>query len=404
MLSFEENYLFIKELLNNALKIDVEILKPPYHTIQASNNELRKLFWSNFHFDDKHLIESIQEAPKNYMICINSKLGFNSILYRVPSIYEDCILLIGPFLPEGIHNDFLRQIIERNQFPLEVIQTLQEYYQTLPHVDHRTVRNTLTTLLTHITPEYDVTNVKVYDFTQSDEITITPSFESAYDFKKQLYQACVSIHNSVFQQLGNTDYEEIYKDVEQYLHKSGLMKETSLQVIKYGLNKFNIKCEFVLYQKKVHYIYVQKLFESFEQKIQAERSRDKLLLLPYEMVKKYSLLVRNYSLAQYSQTVRKAIDYISFHLQEPLSLSIIAEHVGKNNSFLSHQFKKETGMTVTNYIHEKRIEQATTLLNTTSLSIQEIAEKVGILELNYFSKLFKKQIGMSPSDYKKLIK
>ncbi len=404
MLSFEENFLFIKELLNNALKINVEILKPPYTSIQSYDYELRKLYWTNFQYDDNKLIESLQETPSNYVICLNSKLGFSTILYRVPSTYEDCIILIGPFLPEGVNNDFFHELIHKNQFPIETMKTLQAYFQTLPHVDHRTVCNTLKTILTHSTTGFDETNIKIYDFTESDEITMTPSFDTTYDFKKQLYEACVSIHNSVFQQLGKNNYEDIYKDVEQYLQKSGLMKETSLQVIKYGLNKFNVKCEFVLYQKKVHYIYVQKLFQSFEEKIQAERSRDKLLLLPYEMVKKYSLLVRNYSLAQYSQTVRKAIDYINFHLQEPLSLSIIAEHVGKNSSFLSHQFKKETGLTVTNYIHEKRIEQATTLLNTTNLSIQEIAERVGILELNYFSKLFKKHIGMSPSEYKKLIK
>ncbi|MBP3887145.1 MAG: helix-turn-helix domain-containing protein, partial [Cellulosilyticum sp.] len=50
------------------------------------------------------------------------------------------------------------------------------------------------------------------------------------------------------------------------------------------------------------------------------------------------------------------------------------------------------------------IEQAIRLLNTSNLSVQEIAERVGILELNYFSKLFKKKVGMSPTEYKKLIK
>ena len=83
-----------------------------------------------------------------------------------------------------------------------------------------------------------------------------------------------------------------------------------------------------------------------------------------------------------------------------LSLSSISEVLDKNPSFLSNQFKKETGKTITKHIQEMRIEKAITLLTTTDLSIQEISESVGINDLSWFSKLFKKIVGVSPTQYR----
>lgn len=83
-----------------------------------------------------------------------------------------------------------------------------------------------------------------------------------------------------------------------------------------------------------------------------------------------------------------------------LSLSSISEVLDKNPSFLSNQFKRETGKTITKHIQETRIEKAITLLTTTDLSIQEISESVGINDLSWFSKLFKKIVGVSPTQYR----
>ena len=70
-----------------------------------------------------------------------------------------------------------------------------------------------------------------------------------------------------------------------------------------------------------------------------------------------------------------------------------------NASYLSNTFRKEIGTTLTDYVRTKRIEYAKKLLETTSLQIQSIAQKCGILDLNYFSKVFKKYTGLTPSEY-----
>lgn len=403
MLSFDKNFLFIKQLLKNALKVDMLCLKPPYTSPVETDYGLRKIFWKSFEYNDPDAIDALAKTPSNQMICLNSKLGFSTIIYKVPEPFEECILCIGPFLAETLNNDFISKILHENDFPISVIQAIETYYRTLPQVDLLTILMTLQTLLAHFIPHISLDGIKKYNFS-ANKVKLVPEISNSQPFMNQFYDNYVSIHNAIFNQIGQSNYQEISQNVHAYLSQTGILDETNIVQLKYAIHKFNTKCEYAVLQKKIHYLYIERIFLQFEHKIQTETSRDHLLLLPYQMVHKYGLAVRNHSMEQYSHTVGSAINYIDLHLQEPLSLNYIADKLGKNASFLSSQFKKETGQTITAFIHEHRISYAIRLLNSTNLSIQEISEKVGILDLNYFCKLFKKQIGMTPTEYKKLIK
>ncbi|MCM1221637.1 MAG: AraC family transcriptional regulator [Lachnospiraceae bacterium] len=86
-----------------------------------------------------------------------------------------------------------------------------------------------------------------------------------------------------------------------------------------------------------------------------------------------------------------------------LSLSAMAQVLQINASYLSTLFRKETGVTLTDYVNKKRIDHAVMLLNSSDAYIQNIASACGIPDVNYFTKLFKKYIGKTPKEYRKLI-
>lgn len=403
MLSFEENFLFIKQLFNSAFKVEVNLLSSLYSIPITTDYGFRKIFWPDYDYRNDPTVKSLLKTPRNAIVCLHSKLGFSNILYHVPEPYESTMFIIGPFLTETLSNDFINTVLNINNFPISVVTAIQTYYQTLPYVNDITITNTLQTVLEHIVPNYVPATISTYNFADINPNQLSAKIENSLSFTKDLYDDYVSMHNFIFQQIGQDTSEDMVQELNYYLQKTGLLNETNIRRIRYMLCKFNIKCEYVVLQKKVHYLYIERVFHRFETEIENEKSRDRLLRLPYQMLRKYSMLVKNHSLEKYSQTVGKAINYINLHLQEPLTLSYISEQIDKNSSFLSNQFKKETGKTITHFIQERRIEAAITLLNTTSLNIQEVGERVGILELNYFSKLFKKHVGMSPSEYKKLI-
>lgn len=98
--------------------------------------------------------------------------------------------------------------------------------------------------------------------------------------------------------------------------------------------------------------------------------------------------------------IRSIKAYISEHYAEDFSLTQISEHVYLSPSYLSKLFKRKTGENLSNYLQNFRIEQARVLLKTTDLKTYEIAEKTGIPDPVYFSRIFKKLTGLKPKDYR----
>lgn len=100
------------------------------------------------------------------------------------------------------------------------------------------------------------------------------------------------------------------------------------------------------------------------------------------------------------EAVEKAKNYIDSNLEASLSTSKVAKVIGHNASYLSALFKRETGMTITEYIEKQRLVIAKQHLVLSSKTIREIASEVGYVDQNYFSRVFKKHVGMSPMEYR----
>ena len=100
-----------------------------------------------------------------------------------------------------------------------------------------------------------------------------------------------------------------------------------------------------------------------------------------------------------SAVVKKMIIYIKKNLTKPLSLSGISSECSISVPYASRIFKKHMNMTVTEYINNEKLYYACELIRNTSMNISEIADYLGYSDVFYFSKLFKKKFGISPSRY-----
>jgi len=99
-------------------------------------------------------------------------------------------------------------------------------------------------------------------------------------------------------------------------------------------------------------------------------------------------------------TLNQIIDFIHEHYQQDISLAELAETFHMNYSYLSWYFKQRTNENLTAYINKVRIEKAKELLKYTDDTISQISSKIGFSEHNYFSKVFKKFVGMTPVEYR----
>lgn len=101
------------------------------------------------------------------------------------------------------------------------------------------------------------------------------------------------------------------------------------------------------------------------------------------------------------ENLKKVLQYIGEHYSSPIRLSELAELVNMNEQYFCRYFKKNIGKTITEYINVIRVEKAATALAETEDKIIDIASACGFDNTGYFIRRFKKEKGMTPSEYRK---
>lgn len=123
--------------------------------------------------------------------------------------------------------------------------------------------------------------------------------------------------------------------------------------------------------------------------------------LQFNMIMDFASRVREITYGKrYDKFVRSITSYVREHLTEEINIDDMAEELFISRSYLSSKFKKETGITLSQYIQEQRIKKAQELLKTTRKSILEISTYLGFSSQGYFQNVFKKIVGMTPREYR----
>lgn len=123
--------------------------------------------------------------------------------------------------------------------------------------------------------------------------------------------------------------------------------------------------------------------------------------LIHEIFTNYMILIENARLYQYdSLIVNEAINHVLNNITINLTINNIATYLSITPEYLSHHFKIVTSISLKNFINFKKIEFAKYLLSSTDLTLIEITISLGFKDQSYFSKVFKKYTGTSPSRYR----
>jgi AraC-like DNA-binding protein len=102
-----------------------------------------------------------------------------------------------------------------------------------------------------------------------------------------------------------------------------------------------------------------------------------------------------------AQVVHKSIAYIRNHLSADLDRTLLARNACVSPGYLSTLFKKHTGYSPIQYITKMRMDRAKQLLRASTLPIHTVARSVGFTDPFYFSRVFAKEVGISPRDYRR---
>lgn len=101
-----------------------------------------------------------------------------------------------------------------------------------------------------------------------------------------------------------------------------------------------------------------------------------------------------------SKEVFDCVQFITHHINDPIQVGDVAEHIGKSRSYLSAKFKKELGFDISSFIMRCKLEEARSLLTYSEKSLSEISNYLCFSSQSYFQNVFKKKYGLTPKQYR----
>ena len=150
---------------------------------------------------------------------------------------------------------------------------------------------------------------------------------------------------------------------------------------------------------------MKELFVSTEKELLGQRdgfwpcrSRSYLMELLYFIV--YTLYGESPEESSDQDEFSMITEFLNEHIEEQITLDIITKKFAINRNKLNALFTKHSSMTCMNYLQKLRIDLAKILLSKTEIPISEVSSRVGFPDPNYFTKLFKKTVGVTPSKYR----
>ena len=351
--------------------------------------------------------EFLRHGSPNCIYRVQDNFHCTYYMMLLPQKEIPTALCIGPIAVAEVNHSFLLNYVEKYSIDPHLFKSMQNYFFMVPYIKEEAMLQTFLNVLGEKMwgsmekftynfinhniheSEYNISffqNSSTADYLQYD----MQALENRYVRENELMQAVAQGHfHKAENLLGNnvTYLEQRTTDPIRNLKNYSIVLNTLLRKsAELGA---------------VHPYQIDRISSDFAKKIEQITSMETGHKLMKEMVRKYCLLVKNHSMKKYSSLIQKVIKLIDSDLTANLSLKTIAAELNVNPSYLSNQFKKMTDTTLTDYINQKRIEYAILLLNTTSLQIQTIAQYCGIPDVNYFTKIFKKIVNKTPSEYRK---
>lgn len=394
--------------------------------IQLFSTLLRNLFHANIMLTDDD-IDVFLDFEKQY--CFHPSLQpmytasalsyladsmLENTFYEIIDTLQICLLFfrfethtfwIGPYVKEEFNESKMQSVLIKNQIPASYQLSLKLYYSTFPMLNSFHIQTTVTACMNAFcNGSIEFAYRRLHGFReQLDSHTLFEADSIDYTELYRRYDA--ENHFLKMIETGNTD--EVLIALSQMTmpdKNSGQKFATSV----YQNPMLSLSIMRALARKAAEnggasIIEIDEITQRAVQKMYASRNfnaqisyTNSMILELTEAVQKHRLQLKNYS-----TPIRKTVEYLNLNYSQDISLLRLADIVHFSPSHLSKAFKKETGITISQYLINMRCSRAAEMLKDTDLSIADISNYVGYPDNNYFVKIFKKQYGVTPTAFRK---
>ena len=396
---------FLQSVLKKC-RVQTQIININEHPESSLDLGLRALLEIDEAFE-KPLIDVLGEVSPNTIHLLMDGYMCKYIYLQLPGDNSENVFVIGPYQVKSFNHEEILELAEKNVVPPAKMRDFESYYNGLPVVGDEgqliSLVDTFGEFIWNGSSNYQFAEYELETSFENVTSIINKSLSEhdSLTWNSKLIEARYAYENEFLFAVTQGNYPKAKHLISQV--NSIQFDQRNMDPVR-DMKNYCIIIN-TLFRKSVerggvHPIHIDSVSSEFAKKIELRSSIEDIQKLIYEMVKVYCQLVNKYSVKDYSPTVQKVIVMIESNLASDLTLSELATTLNINASYLSTVFKKETGKTVTGYVNEKRIELAQELLKTTNLQIQTIAQYCGIVDVHYFTRLFKKITGVSPKQFR----
>lgn len=390
--------LFWVQTVSMSLDVSVSYISEKSQFVEIySDNPFYSILFSQ---DDENTLDK-------YLNLMQEKIIYQAITPIKSSYLNICLnkeseeyLVIGPYLSESLNENQVEELKSYLEIDETLLIELKKYYSTIPIVGMDklwALCNLFLEKYFETKGPFSIVGIKE-KYIMSNNRNLEEGLNKNVSIK--MIEERYIIENKLMHAVTNGNFPLAYMLYEKMMShlESNYIFNGSVNNGVRGLTILNVLLRKAVEASGVHPLYLDDLSTKYSILNRTNYVDNKIAV---KMIKDYCSLVKEHALEGVSPLMKRAMSYINLNLDSDLTVSSIADYLCISSNYLSRLFKKENGVSVIVYINQRRINEAIKLMKKTDMQIQTIAEKVGINDLSYFSKLFKKQVGKSPTQYRK---
>lgn len=347
--------------------------------------------------DGKNVIkEHIQNNRMPIIFCGTSGMNWVSVFHENENGDVDTIHVLGP----SFQMEVSEQILEKLVCPLELAgiekRKFMEKMRTIP------VISSIYIFQYAIFLHYCVTGEKigVNDLVHYKQDAVKWKAISSMDTKPHspgiIRRTLIDMVKT-----GNLDYHHVWERAASTSTGIRMEKTAPLQQAKYSVAIFVGACAYAAIDGGLPSETAYNLCDMYVTTVEHCQTLSELATVNHMMYEDFVCRVNQLQAGNISKEIWMCRDYIIAHIEEKISLQELAKIAGYEEYYLSRKFKKEMGISLNDFINQTKIQRAKALLSTTNMNIEDVVEQLQFSSRTYFTDVFQKVEGISPSEYRK---
>ncbi len=362
--------------------------------IQTSQQEMLKHFFS-------------YRDPVPFPLLVKSEYyeHYFMIQVRNHNQYKGTII-VGPTLPPDLTNDRIVALVNDLNLQKDLRMKLIHYYELLPRMSTMKFINISMQLYymlyqkTLDPADIVLKNIEVGDHLlhiEDPHVTISQQRENVSFHHDLMYE------KRLFQYISEgrkDEFLKVYKLSPEKGEVGVLSKKSQLR------NSKNLAITAITLATRaamdggLHYEIAYTLSDLYIQNLEELQDIKSVDAFMEQALSDFADRVRKHKQQKYSKPINRCLNYIYTNLYEDLTLTTLSNLVEMHPNYLSALFKKEVGISIAEYIHQTKIDEAKSLLTFTDYSLLKISTILNFHDQSYFTKVFKKYVGVTPKKYK----